>query len=216
MYYRTEGFAILFGGAVYSLTCHQYLPALGTPLSLSLSLSLSLYLSLYLSLFLSLSFLPSLTPPPPPPRLSTLFILVAPIEPEGKKSLNFMFYVVYAIIFVIYMALCWTATFAFNNHCLPESEQVKAHGVAACIIQKVYTNTFTYVDSAGLRYTVMLLPLASVATNFPIIAVTLRNCLRIAAGNVFGQGAVEVCPSLPPSLSLSLSVPLTPISSSRR
>ncbi|XP_072029333.1 LOW QUALITY PROTEIN: transmembrane protein 104-like [Amphiura filiformis] len=99
--------------------------------------------------------------------------LVTPIN--DKSKLTRFFFGDYMLILVFYLMLCFTAVFAFT---LVE-------------LQDIYTLSFfgdnPVLDIAVLQYFLALFPVFTLSTNFPIIAITLRNNLKTIFARRTGQ-----------------------------
>ncbi|XP_005998325.1 transmembrane protein 104 [Latimeria chalumnae] len=87
--------------------------------------------------------------------------LVTPIS--YKKHMNKLVLLDYVLILGFYSLLSFTAIFCFNN----------------AFLKDMYTLNFTdncdVIDISFIRYFLGLFPVFTISTNFPIIAVTLRN-----------------------------------------
>lgn len=101
-----------------------------------------------------------------------------------KKNLTAATAGVYLVIFTFYMGLCWTAALAFDNNCPPPAPGGVSNTTEKCLIKKVYTTSFNWVSVSAVRYIVTVLPLVSVTTNYPILAVTLRNNMALGLVSV--------------------------------
>ncbi|KAL6076124.1 General transcription factor IIE TFIIE subunit [Balamuthia mandrillaris] len=98
--------------------------------------------------------------------------LLTPIA--NKKQLNkMMFGDVFAIL-IYYCTLCISAVFAFGDE--PNRECEKGPG-PPCKIQDLYTENFLSYDIRAIAYFLNLFPVFSLSSNFPLIAITLRNNL---------------------------------------
>eukprot|EP00128_Syssomonas_multiformis_P016396 Colp12_sorted_trinity150504_noHs@22127 len=86
--------------------------------------------------------------------------LVTPIT--NKKSLNWLFGVDFMTVMSFYLLLCYTAVFRYGDD-----------------IQDIYTSNFKTGTNAFFSYFLGLFPVFTLSSNFPIIAVTLVNNLRI-------------------------------------
>lgn len=87
--------------------------------------------------------------------------LVTPIS--EKRRVGALVLADYVLILLFYLLLCFTAIFCFDGS----------------LLHDMYTLDFTdncqVLDVAALRYFLGLFPVFTISTNFPIIAVTLRN-----------------------------------------
>ncbi|KAG7459584.1 hypothetical protein MATL_G00212100 [Megalops atlanticus] len=87
--------------------------------------------------------------------------LVTPIS--DKKRVGVLVLADYVLILAFYVLLSFTAIFCFNS----------------ALLRDMYTLNFTdncdVLDIPALRYFLGLFPVFTISTNFPIIAVTLRN-----------------------------------------
>ena len=79
--------------------------------------------------------------------------------------------------------MCWTATYAYS-HTLP----TVCTSSSACVLQSMYTFNFRYLHPSWLGTTVVLLPLLAVLTNFPLLAVTLRDNIIILSRVLLNAG----------------------------
>lgn len=91
--------------------------------------------------------------------------LVTPVNDKSKLTLFFLSD--YALIMIFYLLLSFTAIFAFT----PDE------------LQDIYTLSFFGKDNpvltvVPLQYFLALFPVFTLSTNFPIIAITLRNNLK--------------------------------------
>nr|XP_006635158.1 PREDICTED: transmembrane protein 104 isoform X2 [Lepisosteus oculatus] len=87
--------------------------------------------------------------------------LVTPIS--DKKRMNCLVLSDYVLILGFYSLLSFTAIFCFNNSFLKDMYTLN------------FTDNCDVIDVAVLRYFLGLFPVFTISTNFPIIAVTLRN-----------------------------------------
>ncbi|XP_077979470.1 transmembrane protein 104-like isoform X2 [Glandiceps talaboti] len=85
--------------------------------------------------------------------------LVTPIK--NKSKLTSLFLTDFSVIMVFYLVLCFTAVFCFKGN----------------DIQDLYTLTFKDANVV-IYYFLALFPVFTLSTNFPIIAITLRNNLK--------------------------------------
>ncbi|KAF7698098.1 transmembrane protein 104 [Silurus meridionalis] len=87
--------------------------------------------------------------------------LITPIS--DKRRISMLLTVDYVLILAFYTLLCFTAIYCFDSS----------------LLRDMYTLNFTVncdvLGVAGLRYFLGLFPVFTLSTNFPIIAVTLRN-----------------------------------------
>ncbi|XP_070580107.1 transmembrane protein 104-like isoform X2 [Ptychodera flava] len=89
--------------------------------------------------------------------------LVTPIK--NKSRLTTLFFCDFSIIMVFYLVLCFTAAFCFDSNDLDD----------------LYTLNFKNSDVTSVKffqYYLALFPVFTLSTNFPIIAITLRNNLK--------------------------------------
>eukprot|EP00698_Gefionella_okellyi_P011411 TRINITY_DN3003_c0_g1_i1.p1 TRINITY_DN3003_c0_g1~~TRINITY_DN3003_c0_g1_i1.p1 ORF type:complete len:403 (-),score=66.15 TRINITY_DN3003_c0_g1_i1:72-1280(-) len=98
--------------------------------------------------------------------------IISPIK--NKASLTRLFVFDFSAVGAAYVGLCVTAMIAFagvkNPTCLP-------YPGPACAIQELYTLNFASFDIRFFAYYLALFPVLTLTTNFPLIAITLRNNL---------------------------------------
>ena len=96
----------------------------------------------------------------------TLFFVPFPVTPiKTKKYLNALVFVDYFIILLFYFLLAFTGIYAFEE------------------INDLYTLNFQPEPDdnwfmKSIHYFLSLFPVFTLSTNFPIIAITLRNNLK--------------------------------------
>jgi amino acid permease len=100
--------------------------------------------------------------------------LISPIEP--KSYLNRLLAGDFVMIYAVYSLLCGSALFAFGDNHNPDCASTPGPG---CMIQPLYTLNFTSYDIRPIAGFLSLFPVFTLSTNFPLIAITLRNNLMI-------------------------------------
>lgn len=148
--FGAEGLASLFGTSIYSFMCHHSLPSLVTPIS-------------------------------------------------NKRVLGSIFGVVFLLVTAFYCLLCLTAVFRFPRKRLdPAQARSPCHAcssfrpsdcfrlplwpTASQLEEKsadLYTLLFQNFRIQEISYFLALFPVFVLSANFPIIAITLRNNLRV-------------------------------------
>ena len=89
--------------------------------------------------------------------------LVTPVS--RKRHLVLLSFIIFTLVLTFYALLCFTATFAFTPATLYDLYSLNF--LADCSLPPT------------IRYLLGLFPVFTISTNFPIIAVTLRNNLRV-------------------------------------
>eukprot|EP01028_Stygiella_incarcerata_P005290 TRINITY_DN2242_c0_g1_i2.p1 TRINITY_DN2242_c0_g1~~TRINITY_DN2242_c0_g1_i2.p1 ORF type:complete len:512 (+),score=91.51 TRINITY_DN2242_c0_g1_i2:121-1656(+) len=98
------------------------------------------------------------------------------VEPIRKKSrLVLLFLVDWIVIYCSYMALCLTAVFAFGDE---KWKKCGNNGGHPCQIQQLYTLNFESFNVKPIADYLAMYPVVTLTTNFPLIAITLRNNLE--------------------------------------
>jgi amino acid permease len=97
--------------------------------------------------------------------------IVSPIR--DKSKLTKLFAADYLFIWVVNMALCWTAVIAFQN--APEDTCYPYPSTAPCKIQDLYTLNFQSFRVEFVGKFLVLFPAFTITTNYPLIAITFRN-----------------------------------------
>ncbi|KAL0481535.1 hypothetical protein AKO1_012338 [Acrasis kona] len=101
--------------------------------------------------------------------------IVSPIK--SKKGLSLLFFGDFGFIFITYTVLCWVALFAFNDAKLDTCPNRITPG-PACQIQDMFHLNFTTYKFQPLAAFISLFPVFTLTTNYPLIAITLRNNLQ--------------------------------------
>jgi len=105
--------------------------------------------------------------------------------------------IVLAVVLVYYLVLCWTAVTAFVGTPVPPPPQstptisglcqCTAQATRACPPQSLYTLNFGYLGPLGTA--LIVAPLLSLLSSFPVIAITLRDNMMVLYWYVTGRGA---------------------------
>ncbi|KAA0160456.1 hypothetical protein FNF31_04325 [Cafeteria roenbergensis] len=105
--------------------------------------------------------------------------------------------VVFGVVIVYYLALCWTAVTAFDGTPMPPPPmstttisggcQCTAQATLACPPQSLYTLNFGYLGGVGTA--IIVAPLLSLLSSFPVIAITLRDNMMVLYWYISGKGA---------------------------
>jgi len=98
--------------------------------------------------------------------------IVTPIK--EKKNINLLFLGDSIVILITYVVLCWSAVWAFGSVENPKCEPKPG---PPCKLQKLYSMNFSSYDFHPLAVFLVLFPVFTLSTNFPMIAITLRNNL---------------------------------------
>lgn len=99
--------------------------------------------------------------------------LLTPIN--DKSNLKSLILGDFALILVVYTVLCMSALFAFDASTLDAS--CSASSIHPCKLQQLYTLNFISYDVHWLADFLVLFPVFTLTTNFPLICITLRNNL---------------------------------------
>nr|XP_006814738.1 PREDICTED: transmembrane protein 104-like [Saccoglossus kowalevskii] len=89
--------------------------------------------------------------------------LVTPIK--NKSRLSTLFFGDFTVILMFYLVLSFTAVFCFDNSQLKDLYTLNFSDSAVCSV-------------VAIQYFLALFPVFTLSTNFPIIAITLRNNLK--------------------------------------
>lgn len=98
--------------------------------------------------------------------------IVTPIQ--EKRHINWIFLGDSILILMTYIALCWTAVWAFGAAANPTCGNEPG---PPCQLQKLYTMNFSSFNIHPIAIFLVLFPVLTLSTNFPMIAITLRNNL---------------------------------------
>eukprot|EP00817_Percolomonadidae_sp_ATCC50343_P002778 CAMPEP_0117425434 /NCGR_PEP_ID=MMETSP0758-20121206/5692_1 /TAXON_ID=63605 /ORGANISM="Percolomonas cosmopolitus, Strain AE-1 (ATCC 50343)" /LENGTH=458 /DNA_ID=CAMNT_0005209887 /DNA_START=163 /DNA_END=1536 /DNA_ORIENTATION=+ len=101
--------------------------------------------------------------------------IVTPIR--RKNWLNVLFSLDFVCILMTYVLLCVVAMFAFGDPHLQAHCQSKIGAGEPCFIQELYTTNFISYDVVPIGVFLNLFPVFTLTTNYPLIAITLRNNL---------------------------------------
>jgi len=100
--------------------------------------------------------------------------LITPVK--DKKHTTKMLFLTMCSIFVVYNLLNYSAVFAFGTE--PYSVCSTNNDTWACKLQDLYTLNFIAYSPRVIGYFLALFPVFTLSTNYPLIAITLRNNLR--------------------------------------
>mmetsp|Transcript_16118 Transcript_16118/g.33213 ORF Transcript_16118/g.33213 Transcript_16118/m.33213 type:complete len:386 (+) Transcript_16118:375-1532(+) len=95
--------------------------------------------------------------------------LISPLQ--KKRKVNLLMFLVYCGILVFYLLLSSTALFAYGDSNL--SDDCKS--VYPCQIDSLYTYNFLNSSRVVISYYLGLFPVFTLTSNYPLIAITLRN-----------------------------------------
>jgi amino acid permease len=98
--------------------------------------------------------------------------IVTPIIEQ--KHMKVMMLVDNIFVLLTYVLLCWTALWAFGS---VTNSACKLDPGPPCTLQSLYTENFASYDIKGIAVFLLLFPVFTLSTNFPLIAITLRNNL---------------------------------------
>lgn len=98
--------------------------------------------------------------------------IITPIK--NKSKLSWLVAIDFTTIFMAYSVLCITAVVAFGNN--PNPTCIFESG-PACALQAIYTLNFESYHIRPIAVFLSLFPVFTLSTNFPLIAITLRNNL---------------------------------------
>jgi len=98
--------------------------------------------------------------------------IVTPIIEQ--KNMKLMMLVDNIFVLFTYILLCWTALWAFGSVTNPICN---LNPGAPCSLQSLYTENFASYDVKGIAVFLLLFPVFTLSTNFPLIGITLRNNL---------------------------------------
>jgi len=96
--------------------------------------------------------------------------LLSPVK--DKKHLNRLMLGDFITIYIVYGGLCASALFAFGTVTNPTCPNYPGN---PCQIQQLFTLNFSSYDVKPIAYFLSLYPVFTLTTNFPLIAITLRN-----------------------------------------
>jgi len=96
--------------------------------------------------------------------------LIFPVK--NKNKLMTIFAIDYVFIFAMNLVLCISALFAFSGFSNPTC---KSNSDLPCRIQDLYTLNFSSYHIQAISHFLVLYPVFSLTTNFPLLAITLRN-----------------------------------------
>ncbi|KAF0972367.1 hypothetical protein FDP41_009270 [Naegleria fowleri] len=102
--------------------------------------------------------------------------IVSPIK--DKRRLTLMFLFDFALIFFSYVCLCYVAVFAFGDQPFEKCSNRLSDG-PACQIQQLFTLNFTTYRYTIIAAFLALFPVFTLTSNYPLIAITLRNNIQI-------------------------------------
>jgi len=97
------------------------------------------------------------------------------ITPIRNKTKNTLYSLMAADVFTVFLAyniLVFTAVFAFNDDL---KDVCDGPGTDPCKIQSLYTLNFKSYDISFISFFLTLYPAFTLTTNYPLIAITLRN-----------------------------------------
>jgi len=100
--------------------------------------------------------------------------IVTPIE--NQKKVKFMMLLDNLFVLVTYLLLCWTAIWAFGD---VTNQKCDTNPGPPCMLQKLYTMNFASYKIKPIAIFLVLFPVFTLSTNFPLIAITLRNNLML-------------------------------------
>lgn len=122
--------------------------------------------------------------------------IITPIR--DKRGLSRLLALDYCAILFLYLVLCWTAVLAFQN--APDS----IVDGAPSPIQTLYTLNFKSYHIRFVAVFVVLFPVFSISSNYPLIAITFRNNLLSLVPADYERlrhpAVVSTLASLPPVL----------------
>ncbi|KAL9642181.1 hypothetical protein ABK040_007184 [Willaertia magna] len=102
--------------------------------------------------------------------------IVSPIL--NKRGITKMFAGDFLMVFTAYVLLCFVAVFAFGSQ-PRESCSQRIHAGPPCQIQSLLTLNFTTYDCPFIAYFLALFPVFTLTSNYPLIAITLRNNIMV-------------------------------------
>jgi len=99
--------------------------------------------------------------------------LITPIK--NKRGLRSLLFADFMLILAVYITLCMSALFAFDSRSLaPDCSDTS---LSPCRLQQLYTLNFSNYHAKWLADFLVLFPVFTLTTNFPLICITLRNNL---------------------------------------
>lgn len=96
--------------------------------------------------------------------------IIAPMR--NKSILKRLFAIDYVFILLMNLAMCFTAVIAFGN---APNEDCKSEPSAPCKIQDLYTLNFKSFHIRIVASVLVLYPVFTITSNYPLIAITFRN-----------------------------------------
>lgn len=94
--------------------------------------------------------------------------LISPLK--QKRKLSWMMLAVYILLLAFYLTLCVSGLFAFSTQ--PTDADCSDD---LCPIQSLYTENFLSFQGVVVSYFLGLYPVFTITSNYPLIAITLRN-----------------------------------------
>lgn len=111
--------------------------------------------------------------------------IITPVE--NKKGIHKVMALDFLFVFLAYVALCLTAQFAFGQVTNPSCSSREAHEFVPCTIQQLYNLNFASYNIAVIADFLALYSLFTLTSNYPLIAITLRNNILLAIPDSFGN-----------------------------
>lgn len=187
--WRMAGLPLLFGGAVYAMIAQQYVPSLFAGLEAAVPTA-----GEHGAPARGASVAPTQSSAPDGTDAA---------EPENKPDRWYARGIVIKVIgcvLALYLVVCWSAVWAYHGLVQPE-EGCDAHTTHACGLQDLYMFGFGYVRPWELSRFILLAPLLSMLSSFPLIAITLRDSLillylRTCGGSIASNASEGVVPSI--------------------
>lgn len=113
--------------------------------------------------------------------------IVSPIK--DKRRVTTIFGADYVSIYVAYITLCVSAQFAFGSD---TEESCSNHPGAPCKLQQLYNLNFSSYNMRWISEYLLLFPVFTLTSNFPLIAITLRNNIETLFSTMFPDSVREI------------------------
>lgn len=125
--------------------------------------------------------------------------IITPID--NKRGLHNLMLLDFGLVFIAYAGLCLSANFAFGSVTKPTCTPSHDGTFVPCTLQPLFTLNFASYNIEVLADYLALFPVFTLTTNFPLIAITLRNNLMLLLPVQkfrFQQVAISLLATIPP------------------
>eukprot|EP00026_Physarum_polycephalum_P008418 Phypoly_transcript_08502.p1 GENE.Phypoly_transcript_08502~~Phypoly_transcript_08502.p1 ORF type:complete len:470 (+),score=23.36 Phypoly_transcript_08502:93-1502(+) len=114
--------------------------------------------------------------------------IITPVT--NKKGIHKVMGLDFLFVFLAYITLCLTAQFAFGTETNPTCTR-ESRGFVPCTIQQLYNLNFASYNVRVIADFLALYSLFTLTTNYPLIAITLRNNVLLAVPERWGRPKVR-------------------------